>query len=221
MNRYTATRRAAVACAGLVAAFTLAACGSQNSGGMPGMNHASASSQPAASSSRPAATFNGVDVMFVQMMIPHHQQAVEMANLAETRASNPQVKTLAVQIKAAQAPEIAAMTKWLTAWGETPMPSSSNDMGGMPGMSSPMPSMSHGMPGMMSDADMAKLKAASGTQFDKQFLQMMIAHHKGAIEMARQEQANGANPDAKALAANIIQTQQAEIDTMQKLLAQL
>jgi uncharacterized protein (DUF305 family) len=88
-------------------------------------------------------------------------------------------------------------------------------------MSSAMPSMIHGMPGMMSDADMAKLKAASGTEFDRQFLQMMIDHHKGAIEMARAEQANGANPDAKAHAARIIQTQQAEIDTMQKMLAQL
>jgi uncharacterized protein (DUF305 family) len=74
---------------------------------------------------------------------------------------------------------------------------------------------------MMSDADLAKLKAASGKEFDKQFLQMMIAHHKGAIEMARTEQTDGSNPDAKALAGNIIQTQQAEIDTMQKTLTQL
>jgi uncharacterized protein (DUF305 family) len=220
MKRYTATRRAAVACAGLAAAFTLAACGSHDSSSMPGMNHDSASSRPT-TSSQPGATFNSTDVMFAQMMIPHHQQAVEMATLAETRATNPQVKTLAAQIKAAQAPEIATMTRWLTAWGQPTAAPSGHDMGGMPGMSSAMPSMIHGMPGMMSDADMAKLKAASGTEFDRQFLQMMIDHHKGAIEMARAEQANGANPDAKALAARIIQTQQAEIDTMQKMLAQL
>jgi uncharacterized protein (DUF305 family) len=183
-------------------------------GGMPGMNHSSTSSQPAASSSKSGATVDGVDVMFAQMMIMHHQQAVEMATLAETRASTPQVKTLAAQIKAAQTPEITTMTTWLTAWGETPMPSGSHDMGGMPGMD-------HSMPGMMSDADMAKLKAASGKSFDKQFLQMMTAHHKGAIEMARTELTNGANPDANALAARITQTQQAEIDTMQKTLAQL
>jgi uncharacterized protein (DUF305 family) len=215
MNRYTATRRAAVACAGLAATATLAACGSS----MPGMNHGSANSQATAStqptpSNQPSASFNGIDVMFAQMMIMHHQQAVDMANLAETRAANAQVKQLAAQIKAAQAPEIATMTKWLTAWGEPPMTSSGNDMGGMPGMD-------HSMPGMMSDADMAKLKAASGKVFDKQFLQMMIDHHKGAIEMARTAQPNGSNADAKALAARIIQTQQTEIDTMQKTLTQL
>jgi uncharacterized protein (DUF305 family) len=208
MKRYTATRRAAVAGAGLAAAFTLAACGSSS---MPGMSHGSASSQPAASSSKSGATVNGVDIMFAQQMIMHHQQAVEMSDLAQTRAANAQVKQLAAQIKAAQAPEIATMNKWLTAWGEAPMPAGTHDMGGM----------NHGMPGMMSDADLAKLKAASGKEFDKQFLQMMIAHHKGAIEMARTEQTAGSNPDAKALAGNIIQTQQAEIDTMQKTLAQL
>jgi uncharacterized protein (DUF305 family) len=68
---------------------------------------------------------------------------------------------------------------------------------------------------------MAKLKAASGKDFDRQFLQMMIDHHNGAIEMARTEQTAGANPDAKALAGRIIQTQQAEIGTMQKILTQL
>jgi uncharacterized protein (DUF305 family) len=213
MKRYTATRRAAVACAALAAAFTLAACGSHDNGSMPGMNHGGASSQPAASS-QPGSTFNNADAMFAQMMIPHHQQAVEMADLAQTRASDPQVKALAAQIKTAQAPEIATMTKWLAAWGQPTAMPSGNDMGGMPGMS-------HGMPGIMSDADMAKLKASSGKEFDKQFLQMMIEHHKGAIQMARDEQASGANPDAKALAARIIATQQAEIDTMQKLLAQL
>ncbi|MCW2638504.1 MAG: hypothetical protein JWP76_810 [Dactylosporangium sp.] len=208
MKRTILARRAALAGAAVIAAVTLAACGSHDNGhnsgsGMPVMNHSSASSQP-------SATFNSADVMFAQMMIPHHQQAVEMATLAETRAADPQVKTLAAQIKAAQAPEIATMTKWLTAWGQPTAMPSGHDMGGM----------SHGMPGIMSDADMAKLKAATGTEFDKQFLQMMIEHHKGAIQMARDEQANGANPDAKALAARIIQTQQAEIDTMQKLLSQ-
>jgi uncharacterized protein (DUF305 family) len=77
------------------------------------------------------------------------------------------------------------------------------------------------MPGMMPSADMAKLTAATGKQFDKLFLQMMIAHHRGAIQMAQAELAHGANPDAKALAARIIKSQQAEINTMQKTLAQM
>jgi uncharacterized protein (DUF305 family) len=133
-----------------------------------------------------------------------------MANLAQTRATDPKVKQLAAQIKAEQAPEIATMEGWLAAWGQpTTMPS-------MP--SGTMPS---GMPGMMSSADMAQLAATTGKQFDKLFLQMMIAHHRGAIQMAQAELAHGANPDAKALAAGIIKSQQAEINTMQKMLAQM
>jgi uncharacterized protein (DUF305 family) len=156
------------------------------------------------------ATQNDADVAFAQMMIPHHRQAVDMATLAETRASDPQVKQLA--IKAAQDPEIATMTGWLTTWGKpTTAPSS------MPGMD-----MGHGlMPGMMSDADMAQLQAAAGKDFDRQFCTMMIAHHQGAIQMARQEQTAGVNPDAKALAERIATSQQGEIDTMNKILARL
>jgi uncharacterized protein (DUF305 family) len=165
-------------------------------------------------SSQPGGVHNNGDIMFAQMMIPHHQQAVAMANLAQTRATDPKVKQLAAQIKAEQAPEIATMEGWLAAWGQpTTMPS-------MP--SGTMPSgMPSGMPGMMSSADMAQLAATTGKQFDKLFLQMMIAHHRGAIQMAQAELAHGANPDAKALAARIIKSQQAEINTMQKTLAQM
>jgi uncharacterized protein (DUF305 family) len=225
----TILRRATLTGGAVTAAFVLAACGSSSGehSSMPEMGPAT--SGPVASAS--TATFNDADVMFTQMMIPHHQQAVEMANLAETRASDPQVKQLAEQIKAAQAPEIATMTNWLTAWGKpTAAPSgmpgmTTSAMPGMPGMTaSAMPGMDHshgGMPGMMSDADMAKLKAASGKDFDRQFCTMMIAHHQGAIEMAKQEQATGANPDAKALAGRIITAQQAEITTMNAILARL
>jgi uncharacterized protein (DUF305 family) len=184
----------------LLAALGMAACGAHDGGGMPGMNHGAASSQP-------GATFSNADVMFAQMMIPHHQQAVQMATLAETRAADPQLQQLAAQIKAAQDPEITTMTGWLSAWGQPTTTPSGHDMGAMPGM--------------VSDADMATLKAANGTQFDKQFTQMMIDHHRGAIQMARDEQASGTNPDAKALAGRIVDSQQAEIDTMQKILARL
>ncbi len=204
MKRHTAIRRAALACAAIIMAVTLAACGGNHSAGSA-MNHGGASGKP-------GTAFNNADAMFSQAMIPHHQQAVEMSTLAETRAADPELKQLAAQIKAAQDPEIKTMTGWLTAWGQpTMMPSSGHDMGGMHG----------GMPGMMSDADMAKLKAATGKDFDKQFVQMMIDHHKGAIQMARDEQANGSNPDAKALAGHIVDSQQAEIDKMQKMLARL
>ncbi|HUR09009.1 MAG TPA: DUF305 domain-containing protein [Nonomuraea sp.] len=165
------------------------------------------STAPAATtpSAQPSPTFNDADVMFAQMMIPHHEQAVEMADLAPTRASDPEVKELAAKIKAAQDPEIQTMKGWLTEWGK-PAPS-----GGM----------GHGMPGIMSEADMKKLDAAKGKAFDKLFAQQMITHHKGAIEMARTEQADGTNPKAKELAKAIETTQQAEVAQLQKLVDRL
>jgi uncharacterized protein (DUF305 family) len=218
----TILRRAALAGAALSALLATAACGDGDD--MAGMGHSSASPTSSASASA-AATFNDADVMFAQMMIPHHQQAVAMAELAPTRANDPELKDLAAKIKAAQDPEIATMTGWLNAWGKpTAAPGGQNMPGmgpssghNMPGMtSSPMPEMS-AMPGMMSDKEMDDLKAAKGTQFDKMFAQMMIAHHNGAIEMAKTEQANGSNPDAKALAAKIAADQAAEVQTLQKI----
>ncbi|MET8906531.1 DUF305 domain-containing protein [Micromonospora sp. NPDC004551] len=204
----TLARPAALAGAALTAAFVLSACG--------GADHPTAGHDPSAATGTPAAgasaSFDAADVMFAQMMIPHHQQAVEMSGLAETRAGDPEVKRLAAQIKAAQAPEIATMTGWLAAWGR-PVPSASAGHG--------MPGMDHGMPGMMSGADLAKLAAASGTDFDRQFLTMMIAHHEGAITMAEEEIARGVHPDATALARQIVTTQQGEIDAMRKLLDRL
>nr|WP_326828248.1 DUF305 domain-containing protein [Parafrankia discariae] len=147
--------------------------------------------------------------MFAQMMIPHHQQAVEMAELAPGRAANPAVLTLAQQIGAAQAPEIETMTGWLEAWGEpTAMPGTGGHGGG------------HGTGdmGMMSADDMAALQGASGPDFDRKFLEMMIQHHGGAIEMARTEQRDGQFPDAVALAGTIESTQTTEIETMKGLL---
>jgi uncharacterized protein (DUF305 family) len=155
------------------------------------------------------AVFNDADVTFAQMMIPHHRQAVQMASMADGRASDAEVKTLAGKIQQAQQPEIDTMTGWLTAWGK-PMPSASGAM-----------DMGHAMPGMMSDADMNKLMAATGAAFDKQFLTMMVGHHEGAITMAQEETTKGSNPDAKALAQKIVADQQAEITTMKAILARL
>ncbi|MEV4479581.1 DUF305 domain-containing protein [Micromonospora coxensis] len=208
----TIARRAALAGVAVTAVLALAACGgddhpSDSGHGMPGTG-----ASTGAASASAAAGFDDDDVMFAQMMIPHHQQAVQMSELADGRAQDPEVKKLAAEIKAAQAPEIATMTGWLNAWGR-PVPSGSPDTGGH---------MGHGgMPGMMSDADMAKLKAASGTEFDRQFVTMMIAHHEGAITMAKQEIADGANAEAKAMAQQIVTAQQGEIDAMNKILARL
>ncbi|MER6590322.1 DUF305 domain-containing protein [Micromonospora purpureochromogenes] len=212
----TVLRRAVLTGAALSALLVTAACGDD----MAGMDHGGGT--PAASaptSAQPGATgVNDADVMFAQMMMPHHRQAVEMADLAPTRASDPEVKDLAAKIKAAQDPEIATMTDWLTAWGKstaTPGGHDGHNMGTpMPGMSSGMPG---GMPGMASEEQMNELEAAEGAEFDKMFVEMMIAHHKGAIEMARTEQADGANAEAKALAAKIAADQTAEAQTLEKI----
>nr|WP_239542302.1 DUF305 domain-containing protein [Micromonospora terminaliae] len=194
--------------AALTAALVVSACA--------GADHPTVAHDPSAATGSPgaavSASFGAADVMFAQMMIPHHQQAVEMSGLAETRAADPEVKRLAGQVKAAQAPEIATMTGWLAAWGR-PAPSANAGHG--------MPGMDHGMSGMMSEAELAKLAAASGTDFDRQFLTLMIAHHEGAITMAEEEIADGVHPDATALARQIVTTQQGEIDAMRKLLGRL
>ncbi|MEV4014273.1 DUF305 domain-containing protein [Nonomuraea angiospora] len=206
-------RLSTAAAAGTSALVLLTACGGGGDSSMAGhdMSTTSSAAAPTISTTQPGASFNDADVMFAQMMIPHHQQAVEMAELAETRASDKEIKELAAKIKAAQDPEIETMQGWLQDWGK-PMPTDGvNDMQGM----------DHGMPGMMPAGDMKKLEAAKGAAFDKMFVQMMVSHHNGAIEMAKTEQAQGVNPAAKELAKTIETAQQAEVEQMQKILDRL
>ncbi|KUI00748.1 DUF305 domain-containing protein [Mycobacterium sp. IS-3022] len=154
------------------------------------------------------AGFNSDDVAFATNMIPHHQQAVELSALVPERSTNPEVKALAEQISAAQEPEIQAMKVLLVQWNENP--DSDTGHGGHGG---------HGaMQGMVDDATMAKLRSLSGPEFDTLWLESMISHHQGAIEMARAELANGENVDAKRLAQTMVDTQQAEIDQMNRML---
>ena len=136
-------------------------------------------------------------------MIVHHEQAVEMSDLVlEKDGVDPEVVSLAQQIKDAQQPEIETMSGWLEDWGQ---PSS-----GMDGMDH------SGM--MMSDDDLAALEAASGGDAGPLFLEQMIEHHQGAIDMARDQIGDGRNPDAVALAEQIVADQTAEIAVMQDLL---
>lgn len=202
-------RRAVLAGVALSTVVALSACGGDHSTD-GGHGRPAASAAPAASTS---AGVDPADVTFAQMMIPHHQQAVRMSELAGSRAADPEVIRLAGRIRAAQAPEIATMTGWLTAWGR-PVPAGSPAGGHLPGMD-------HGMPGMMSDTDLARLEGATGRDFDRLFLTLMIAHHEGAITMARQELADGRHAGARAMAQQIVATQQGEIDTMRKILARL
>ena len=161
--------------------------------------------------------------MFAQMMILHHQQAIQMARMAASHAQDPRVKELAARIEVTQAAEVRTMASWLRAWGQ-PVPTGGPEMMSPgPGMmSSPHPGMSSpSVPGLMSPQEMSQLMAAHGAHFDRMFLQMMIRHHQGAIQMAETEQAQGINPAAKRLAHQIEVSQTAQIVQMRHLLGQL
>ncbi|MEU1892882.1 DUF305 domain-containing protein [Streptomyces pristinaespiralis] len=206
--RRSMIRRAAAVAAAATAAVVLAACGGGDDGASGHNGHNSATS-PSASSSAPAkeGAHNAADVAFAQGMIPHHRQAVEMADLAETRAGSADVKELAAEIKKAQDPEIKTLSGWLTSWGEdVPKEGEGGDHAG------------HSMSGMMTAEEMTELEKASGKAFDTAFLEMMIKHHEGAVEMAKTEKADGSYQPGKDMADAIITSQSAEITRMNELL---
>jgi uncharacterized protein (DUF305 family) len=206
-------RRAALAATAGAAALALAACGGDSDSGSGGHDTGSMNSGPAGpSASAEAGAHNDADVDFATEMIQHHRQAVTMADLADSRASSQEVKDLATKIKGAQDPEIRTMSGWLTSWGEE-VPE--NMSAAMPGMDH---DMSSSMPGMMSSGDMEKLEKASGTEFDKIFLEMMVQHHEGAVEMAKTEKSGGKYGPATKLADDVIAAQTAEIEQMNKML---
>ncbi|GAB3686549.1 DUF305 domain-containing protein [Actinocorallia lasiicapitis] len=189
--------------AALALSLALTACSGEDSQADSGHG---GGHDPAASATAAAGDHNHADVMFSQEMVPHHKQAVQMSVLAETRAASPQVKQLAAKIKGAQDPEIATMTGWLSAWGESPAMDHemSGDMGGN---------------GMMSTAELDELKKATGPAFDRLFLELMIKHHEGAVASANVELAEGAHGPSKTLAQSIVDGQNAEITTMKSLLS--
>ncbi|MFJ2830536.1 DUF305 domain-containing protein [Streptomyces sp. NPDC087263] len=203
--------RTALAATTAVAALVLTAC-SDGAGGGHDMGSMESNSSPTATStstaSAKAGDHNDADVSFSTEMIQHHRQAIDMAELADSRASSQEVKDLATKIKGAQDPEIRTMSGWLTSWGEA-VP---DDMSGMEHDTSST------MPGMMSSDDMAKLDKASGAEFDTMFLTMMVQHHEGAIEMAKTEQANGTYGPATKLADAVVTAQTAEIEQMKQML---
>jgi uncharacterized protein (DUF305 family) len=195
----------------LAATLVLAACGTADTSATGSANPSAAAA--AASSVPVSTTKNEADVVFASMMIPHHAQAVTMADMALTHAGNPGVKALAPKIKAAQSPEIKRMSGWLTLWG-APIPAAGagSEMAGMEGMGDQTG-------GMMSAREMTTLNKATGSAFDRMWLQMMIRHHQGAVDMAETAIDEGANPDAKKLARSIIDGQSAEIAEMTSILS--
>lgn len=158
-----------------------------------------------------AADHNDADVQFAQGMIPHHAQAVDMAEMALQKADDPAVKDLAEQVAAAQEPEIETMTGWLRDWDEEVPDADDHDHG-----SGDMA----GMTGMMTSGDMDALAQASGGAFDRLWLEMMLEHHRGAVSESQDEVAYGKDPDAVELAVEIARSQTAEISRMEELLGQ-
>ncbi|CAB4339760.1 unannotated protein [freshwater metagenome] len=164
-----------------------------------GDEHEGGSHQSSNSESR----FSDDDVMFAQMMIPHHEQAIVMSDLALNISANPEILALATAIRSAQAPEIVQMKSWIDG--------DDSDSHAGHGMS---------MDGMLTESEIETLRNSTGATFDRLFIEGMIGHHEGAIEMV--EIIDGSkNSEVKELAANIVSSQSAEITAMKELLTRL
>ncbi len=189
----------ALAAGALTLSLALTGCAASTTTPMPGM-----SGMPGASSASSEA--NAADQMFLMMMIPHHEQAIEMSDVVLAKDDvDPRVLDLAQRIKDAQGPEIEQMEGWLDDWGM--------GHGGMGGME-------HG-DGMMSEDDMQALEDASGADASRLYLEQMIEHHEGAVEMAEDAVEDGQHPDVIALAQQMADAQTAEIAEMEQLLTEL
>ncbi|WP_428956489.1 DUF305 domain-containing protein [Streptomyces sp. cg35] len=143
---------------------------------------------------------NSADVRYAQMMILHHQQALQMTELAPEQAESEPVKRLAERIAAAQGPEVEMMRGWLEQHGRSESPT------GHAGHEA--------MPGMASAAQLKKLRAARGEAFDALFLKLMITHHQGAVTMATEVKSDGNDVQVEEMADDVIAQQTAEINRM-------
>ena len=198
----TARTRSIAVLAAFAAAVTLSSCSTSTTDRGADVSSATATEE--------VAGHNAEDVMFAQMMIPHHEQALELAALVPDRSSNPEVIALAAKISAEQQPEIGAMKALLLQWEVDPNTSAHGS--GHDGMA---------VEGMVDDATMAKLDSLKGAEFDTLWLQAMINHHRGAIARAESEIADGRSADMITMATTMVATQQAEIDQMTPILAGL
>jgi len=193
-------KKLALTAVALAAATLLfGACGSHDMGSMD------TGSMDTGDSTPESADFNDADVIFAQMMIPHHQQAIEMSDIAldPNSGASAAIVALATQIKGAQDPEISQMKNLLTTWGK------SMEMGSMDHSSM--------MGGMLSLEEIDTLGQLKGAEFDKAWAKGMIAHHEGAIAMANDVLANGKNSEILALANAVVSGQSAEIKTLKPL----
>ncbi|MEX5275270.1 DUF305 domain-containing protein [Kocuria sp. CPCC 205235] len=176
-----------------------------------------ATAAPSTSAEAVTEEHNDADTMFAQMMIPHHQQAVQMSEVMLAKDDlDPDVEELANKVVAAQGPEIDQLKNMLETWGEP----TSMESGGMEGKDHGSDSGA-GMEGMMTEEQMQELEAAEGAEAAEMYLTMMTAHHRGAIDMAQEQVAEGQNPQAIEMAQKVIEDQEAEIQEMDRLLQQI
>lgn len=185
----------------LVAIIFFLVVGNNDASDSDGMNHSNMHNQ----TSSPQSSMSGSDAMFFQMMIPHHQQAVDISNLALEKSKDPELLALAKEIRDGQAAEIKQMEKWLTDNGENL--TAGHDMG-------------HEMGGMLSDEDLSKLNSLSGTAFDIFWLKGMIGHHDGALHMVTMI-TDSNQADFRSFAGSIDSLQSEQIAQMKKMLVRL
>lgn len=179
--------------------------------GAPGEANTTLSPEEAESIDAPA--YTDADIAFVQGMIPHHQQALEMTALVGDRADDPDLTAIAERIEVSQVAEIDQLEGWLTARGES-----------VSGMHAGHGDGEHGMPGMLTPQEMDRLERASGPRFDRLFLLGMIRHHEGAVLMVESlltEGEGGQESEVFQLAGHIGSDQQVEIAAMKRKLAEL
>ena len=235
------SRTVLAATAVAVLALTLSACaddGDDTAAAPPATTATAEDGAPATAEEGAASDHSAADVRFARMMIPHHEQAIEMSDIILAKEDIPDdVRELAEEIKAAQGPEIEQMNEWLEEWGQPGMgpggPGGPADTGmghgdhGGPGTGDHMgdhmgdAGEMRMMDGMLSPQEMRELADAEGTEAARLFLEQMIVHHEGAIDMAEDQVEDGTHPQAVELARAIIDTQQREIDEMREMLAGL
>lgn len=192
----------------LALAVTLAACetNSEDADSAQTLQPTATATGEAAPDAAESPAHTDADSDFAQMMIVHHEGAIEMADVAAKQAATKEVRSLAHQISVAQDPEIEKMTAWLAAWGEEAVPTG-DDATGRDHSGRDHSGMDHGgmlMEGLSQQEAMSDLEARSGTDFDKRFLELMTAHHQGAVRMAKVELDRGQNLYALGLAQQII-----------------
>ncbi|WP_019310373.1 DUF305 domain-containing protein [Kocuria rhizophila] len=215
-------RASSLTAVALASALALAGCGTGGEQNTDAASETTSSTAAATGAGSPSSTPSGAtsgepiaeehnddDVMFAQMMIPHHQQAVDMSETLLAKDDIPaDVQDFAQKVIDAQGPEIERMNQMLQTW-EAPMPGEDST------------SMDHGTGGMMSEEDMGMLTDAQGTDAARLYLEQMTVHHEGAVEMAQEQIEQGQNPQAVELARQVVEDQEAEITEMEQMLQEL